>query len=399
MTRPALCQIRRRAGAISRATAAAALALAAAPALGQSPPSRSLPTPEPLARALEETQSTGRITVAVGPRLADALRAEATRRQLDLDSAVLIAPVLADPTAPAAGAKPLGEIRVYRAGGQQPEMLARLDQAESAAHALEWLTTLPAPDTTPSRDDEVSRTTHGHHHAAPSPQVPYTAPPTAPPPTTQLMIQGAPQAAYVQAPAPQPIVVQTPSPSVVLQQTPPTIYVAQPSQPANIQILAAPAAAPAVSVIQPTSVGVAAPTAVQPQLFLAQPAAAPAPVAAPAVAPALAYAVPAAAPAPAMFAAPSATAMTTTVREVGPGPIGRLLGGMGESMIRMGDHLAKHKASRLVTRTEAVPVAAPVQYAAPAPTTYQAVPQAAPPAQATPQTTQHSGFHGLFHKR
>jgi hypothetical protein len=362
---------------------AAALALVAAPTIAQTLPSRTLPA----APAIQPDAS--QITVAVTPNLAQALQTEAARRGLDLDSAVKLAPVI--PTGDDKNS--LGEIRVYRAGAEKPEMIARLDQAESAQHALDWLQQIPAPQAASPRDGDVTRTTHGHHHPAPSPQAPYTAPPPAAP-APQLMIQGAPQAAYVQAPAPQPVVVQTPSPSVVLQQTPPTIYVAQPSHPANIQILAAPAAAPAVSVIQPAALAAAPPVAVQPQLFLAQPAAAP--VAAPAVT----YAVPAAAPAPTMIAAPAA-ATTTTIREVGPGLFGRMLGGMGESMMRIGDHLAKHKASRLVTQTQTVPTAAPaaLQYAAPAPASYQAVPQSAPPSYATPQHTQPSGHHGLFHKR
>lgn len=370
---------------------AAALVVGGTACLAQSTGNRAVP--EPLARALEQTQATGQITVAVAPRLAEALRTEASRRDLNLEEAVQLVGVLPDAPSRPLKSQTLGEIRVYRAGPKSPELMARLESAATVDQALEWLQSLPAPDAKATRDDEVARTNHWHHAPAPSPQAPQAPPPPAPQP--QYMVAqptaAVPQAAFVQAPAPQPVVVQTPAPSILLQQSAPTIYLAQPPQPANIQILAAPSAAPTVSVLQPSVAVAPAPS----QLFLAAPAAAPAPAPT-----AIAYA---AAPAPALVAAPSA-ALTTSVREVQPGLLGRMIGGMGESMLRIGDKLAHHKNPRLVTQTHAVPTAA-VQYAAPAavpyaaPPAYQAVPAAAPPSYASPQYGQASGHHGLFHKR
>jgi hypothetical protein len=361
----------------------------------------------PLAQALQNTQKTGKPTVAVSSAfLGELLKSPSARV---LAASAVFAPIPEDASADRTrwlGPSESREVRVYRRGAERAELVGHLNDGEDAPHAVAWLKTLRRPAGEAIKTDEgVSRANHWHHQAAvPSPQaaVPPAPPAMAPPsppaylppmaPPTQTLVPLAvtpnPAAAVVAQPAAAPVVLQTPAPSILLQQTAPTIYIAPPAQPANIQILTPPPVAPSVSVLQPA-------TAVQaPQLFLAPTAAVAPPVAPAVVAPApAAMAVPAYATAPAYAAAPTAVPAymtaaapaTTTVTAVQPGLLGQMIGTLGERM-------AKHKQPRLkVTTTQTtapalVPAAAPmaVQPTAAMAPQYHYIPSAAPQAVAPP---------------
>jgi hypothetical protein len=354
----------------------------------------------PLDAALRATQETGRPTVAVSPRLHAALVQLKSIRDVAASAQIVS---LAGATATD------GEVRVYRRGPNGPALVARLAEARDAYDALGWLrgkglaaagVSLAAQPATPKEDSEVERAGHWHDHAQPSAQgyPPVTAPPPTQQVTTVPVIQ-TPAPAYVQAPAPQPVVVQTAPTPVVLQQSPPTIYVAQPTTSANVQILAAPSAAPSVTMLQPVS-------APQPtQLFLPQTSAPPQltagpqptaqSVSAPPAMQTVAMPVVAAAPAPTQVAAAPALAAAPT-EAIPPGLLGRMIGNFGEK-------LAKHKYPRMRGLTTTTTLAQPVATTA-VPVQVQAVQQVAAPPQVSappPQVAQPpyptpQGGHGLF---
>lgn len=378
--------------------ALASLLLAGSRASAASEPSLThYPTVLPLDQALQTTQKTGRPTIAVSSRLlGDFLRSPSTA---ELAASAQIAPLSESGSSNSSrwlDPHPGLEVRVYVRGAQGPQVLAKLDDAKTAPQIVAWLKTLRRPASATSKSDAKLAQTNHWQHAAPSSQAGYppppapvvpVAPPVAPvaPPQTLVPLAVSPPAAstYVAQPAAAPIVLQTPSPSILLQQTAPTIYIAPPAQPANIQILTPPPAAPSVSVLQPAQ-------AVQTQqLFLAPAAVAPAPApAAYAPAPA-AYAPAAYAPAAYAPAYAAAAAPAATVVAVQPGLLGHIIGSVGE-------HLAKFKNPRLrVTAAPAAAVAPAPAYApsapAYAPQYYQQAPvqpvspPVAPPTQPSPQ--------------
>jgi hypothetical protein len=343
-----------------------------------------------LERALQDTQQAGRPTVIVATSSSLANAKSFFREMqalLEVRSAcqgvhVVELPAEASPdVARRLRISTYPAILAFRQGAVVPELVGRKDGLANASLAVDYVCglALDSGGDKPGEkllDTKVTRTGLFHHDVLPSPQGTVSAaPPAAPPAQPQQMTPVlAMPAAMVSAPAAPPVTVSAAAPSIIFQQQAPNIYVAPPAQPANIQILAPPPAAPNVSVLQPA----ASPS----QMFL--PAAAPAMMAVPAAAPAMT--APAAAP---MAAIP-------------PGPFGRLIGNLGE-------HLMRFKYPRVPATTTtmlAQPAALAPLAAVPAALTPVAVPAAPaapynPPAAPTPtpqnaQPTDHG--HGLFHK-
>ncbi len=323
------------------------------------------------------------------------------------------------------GVKSFPTVVVYRRSAKGLEIVGHQVAPKDAAYVIGWLgaldisrstaRTAPAHTSDMKVDPEVVQTDHFHHAQptpqgapqiptyatqAPAPAVPQTLVPLA----SSLQPQGVP---YVSGPASTPMVVSGGSQTVLFQQPAMNIVVA-PAPPPSITFTTAAPSTPTVSLLQGTSAVASSPT----QLFL-QPAAAAAPaamMAAPAPAAAMTYA--AAAPAAMVPVAAAAPAQTATVEAIPAGPIGRMLGRVGEKLVKHG--YPRVRATTATTTTMQVQgVAAPVQQAAQvAGVPVSVVPQASyapqgqanvqgapapPPVAPSPQYGSGQSGHGLFH--